>query len=97
MGLLQWDFLKRQAENTVRRQVNRETAELRRDLSLVRQAARMSRRAGEAAAAAARRPRRSTAAGELEPETPPEECGPVVCADGYVRRSPVQPYRTPAG
>ena len=29
------------------------------------------------------------------PDTLPEEQEEVLCADGYVRRSPVQPYGTP--
>ena len=31
------------------------------------------------------------------PDTLPEEQEEVRCADGYVRRSPVQPYHTSAG
>lgn len=31
------------------------------------------------------------------PETLPEEREEIRCADGYVRRSPVQPYYTPPG
>jgi len=31
------------------------------------------------------------------PDTLPEEQEEILCADGYVRRSPVQPYRTPPG
>lgn len=97
MAVSPLDLLRRQAESAVRREVSRQTSQVRSELSLVRQVNRMSRRAGQkiedtaqAMAEEARRPRK---AGELAPEQAPQST--VVCADGYRRRSPVQPYRCP--
>ena len=96
MALEPLELLRRQAESAARKQIRQETADVRRELSLVRRAQQMSRRAGQALEqAAAARPAQPGAADGLEPAELPEQ--PPVCADGYVRRTPVQPYRTPVG
>ena len=103
MAVSPLELLQRQAESAVRREVSRQTAQVRRQLSLVDQVRQMSRRAeqtldGAARSAAARLTGADEAqrpAGDLAPDDAPEQKGPVVCADGYVRRSPVQRYRRP--
>ena len=99
MAVSPLELLQRQAESAVRREVSRQTAQVRRQLSLVDQVRQMSRRAeqtldGAARSAAARLTGADEAqrpAGDLAPDDAPEQEGPVVCADGYVRRTPVQP------
>ena len=97
MAVSPLDLLRRQAESAVRREVSRQTSQVRSELSLVRQVNRMSRRAGQkiedTAQAMAEEARRPREAGELAPEQTPQST--VVCAGGYRRRSPVQPYRCP--
>ena len=97
MAVSPLDLLRRQAESAVRREVSRQTSQVRSELSLVRQVNRMSRRAGQkiedTAQAMAEEARRPREAGELAPEQTPQST--VVCADGYRRRSTVQPYRCP--
>ena len=104
MAVSPLDLLQRQAENAVRREVGRQSARVRRELSLVDQVRRMSGRAeravqdaGRSLAEAARRPQEAPELEELDPpgEGSRAQPGAVVCADGYVRRSPVQPYRKP--
>lgn len=96
MSASPFEILQRQAETTVRSQVQKETARAARELSLVAQVQQMTGKARRAASDAfdaagkTRRPPRQ--AGKLQQERP---AGPVVYADGYRRRSPVQPYRRP--
>ena len=47
MAVSPLDLLRRQAESAVRREVSRQTSQVRSELSLVRQVNRMSRRAGQ--------------------------------------------------
>lgn len=93
MGISQLERLANQVKNAGIREVRRETNQFRR--SLVGQARQLCGRAGQALD-----PDQGGPAVSAGPpcRTPPEaefrtEQEPVVCADGYVRRSPVQPYR----
>lgn len=91
-----FEILQRQAESRVRSQVQKEKAQVRRELSLVGQIRQMYGLAdrtvsGEVEAVRPRR-RPERKAGKCKKAGP---TGPVVCADGYQRRSPVQPYRCP--
>ncbi len=102
MGLLQMDLLRRQAEGAVRQTIQRKTAPIRQELSLTRQASRMAGLGEELLSQGAEQAVRWWSSREeswwedgLDPLVQPEK--PVVCADGYVRRTPVQPYRTPTG
>ena len=102
MGLMQMDLLRRQVEGAVRQTVQRETAPVRRELSLTRRVGRMAGLGEDLLAQGAEQAARWWAGREeclwedgLDPLLPPAE--PVVCPDGYVRRTPVQPYRTPVG
>ncbi len=102
MGLLQIDLLRRQAEGAARRTAQKEAAAVKEKLSLTRQASRMAGMAEdvlEKGAAAAGRWWNSREEGLWEdgfdPFAPAK--APVVYPDGYVRLTPVQPYRTPAG
>ena len=102
MGLMQMDLLRRQAEQAARQAVRRETAPIRRELSLTRQASRMAGLGEELLSQGTERAVRWWAGQEdglwedgLDPLCQPSE--PAVCADGYVRRTPIQPYRTPVG
>lgn len=102
MGLMQMDLLRRQAEQAARQAVQRETASIRRELSLTRQASRMAGLGEDLLSQGAEQAVRWWTGREdglwedgLDPLGQPSE--PVVCADGYVRRTPVQPYRTPVG
>ena len=102
MGLMQMDLLRRQVKGAVRQAIQRETAPIRRELSLTRQASRMAGLGEDLISQGTEQAVRWWSGREeslwedgLEPLAQPEE--PVVCADGYVRRTPVQPYRTPVG
>ena len=102
MSLLQLDLLRRQTEQAVRQEIRKKTAPLRRELSLTRQASRMAGMGEEILDGGLRQARRWWSGREngfwedgLEPLEMPEQ--PVVLPDGYVRRTPVQPYRTLAG
>lgn len=93
MGISQLERLANQVKNAGLREVRRETNQFRR--SLVGQARQIYSRAGQALdpdqggpAVPAGPPRRTPPEAEFRTEQEP-----VVCADGYVRRSPVQPYR----
>lgn len=81
MGALQLEPLRRQEEQPERPARNGEQA---RRPSLVEQAALMWRESAQPG-------RKVKAAGRRE------EHGPAACADGYVRRTPVQVYQTSAG
>lgn len=98
MAASPFEILQRQAQHQVRSQLQKETARVRRELSLVGQVRQMYTGAGRALdqAAGALRPRRRPGrrAGALEEADTPAQ--PPVYADGYQRRSPVQPYRCPA-
>lgn len=90
MGISPLERLTRQVQSAGEREVRKETARLRR--SLVGEARQMYTRAGQAldpdqGGPASAGPSRRT---ETDVRTDQE---PTVCADGYVRRSPVQPYR----
>ncbi|HJH62249.1 MAG TPA: hypothetical protein IAC84_03130 [Firmicutes bacterium] len=102
MGLTQTDLLRRQAEGMIRQAIRRKVAPIRRELSLTRQASRMAGLGEELITQGTQQAVRWWAGREgelwedgLEPLAQPRE--PVICADGYVRRTPVQPYRTPRG
>lgn len=93
MGISQLERLANQVKNAGIREVRRETNQFRR--SLVGQARQLCGRAGQALdpdqggpAVSAGPPCRTPPGAEFRTEQEP-----VVCADGYVRRSPVQPYR----
>ena len=94
----QFDIIRNQAEAAARNAVARVRGGLRRDASLVNQASRWAGRTltrGEAAvrARASEGRRRSSAARETKTTQAP----PVrPTADGYVRRSPVQPLHVAA-
>ena len=94
----QFDIIRNQAEAAARNAVARVQGGLRRDASLVNQASRWAGRTltqGEAAvrARASEGRRRSSAARETKTTQAP----PVrPTADGYVRRSPVQPLHVAA-
>lgn len=93
MATTQLDIIRQQAEAAARNAVSRATGELRRDTSLVSQASRMTGKAFQAGEEALRsqmgRSRRYGAVpGETVATPPPPPCP---AADGYVRRSPVQP------
>lgn len=98
MATTQLDIIRQQAEAAARNAVSRATGELRRDTSLVSQASRMTGKAFQAGEEALRgqmgRARRHRAApGETVAAPPPP---PRPAADGYVRRSPVQPVHEAA-
>lgn len=102
MGLLQMDLLRRQAEGAVRRSVRKETASLQGAYSLTRHAGRLAGMGEDVLSAGEERARQWWSSREndlwedgLDPLDMPEE--PLTCSDGYVRRTPVQSYRTPAG
>ena len=94
MGITQFDIIRQQAEAAAKNAVSRASASLRRDTSLVNQASRLTGKAireGEAAVKrAAGRDRRRTA-GEPRATAAADRPRPRQAADGYVRRSPVQP------
>ena len=99
MGTTQLDMIRRQAEAAVRSKASGAAARLRREASLVNQASRLTGKAlrdGEEALRSRRgRARRSAraAVGATVATAPP----PVrPAADGYVRRSPVQPVHEAA-
>lgn len=98
MATTQLDIIRQQAEAAARNAVSRATGELRRDTSLVSQASRMTGKAFQAGEEALRgqmgRTRHHRAApGETVAAPPPP---PRPAADGYVRRSPVQPVHEAA-
>lgn len=98
MATTQLDIIRQQAEAAARNAVSRATGELRRDTSLVSQASRMTGKAFQAGEVALRgqmgRARRHhVAPGETVAAPPPP---PRPAADGYVRRSPVQPVHEAA-
>lgn len=99
MAPTQFDVVRRQGEAAVRNELHRAAGEARRQTSLVGQASRLAgrtARAGEAAlgerlsrGASARWERSRTV---VETDPPPV----IPAADGYVRRSPVQPIHEAA-
>lgn len=98
MAASPFDILQRQAESTVRSQIQQQKSRVRRELSLVTQVRQMYTGADRAMSRAldsvwkgGDAPRQ---AGELMEEEP-ADTRPVICADGYRRRSPVQRYRRP--
>lgn len=99
MGITQFDIIRQQAEAAAKNAVSRASASLRRDTSLVNQASRLTGKAireGEAAVKrAAGRDRRRTA-GEPRATAAADRPRPRQAADGYVRRSPVQPVHQAA-
>ena len=99
MGITQFDIIRQQAEAAAKNAVSRASASLRRDTSLVNQASRLTGKAireGEAAVKrAAGRDRRRTA-GEPLATAAADRPRPRQAADGYVRRSPVQPVHQAA-
>lgn len=99
MGITQFDIIRQQAKAAAKNAVSRASASLRRDTSLVNQASRLTGKAireGEAAVKrAAGRDRRRTA-GEPRATAAADRPRPRQAADGYVRRSPVQPIHEAA-
>ncbi len=98
MATTQLDIIRQQAEAAARNAVSRATGELRRDTSLVSQASRMTGKAFQAGEEAlrgqmSRAHRHHAAPGETVAAPPPP---PRPAADGYVRRSPVQPVHEAA-
>lgn len=97
MATTQLDIIRQQTEAAARNAVSRATGELRRDTSLVSQASRMTGKAFQAGEETLKdrlgRPRRGTAPGETVATPPPPPCP---AADGYLRRSPVQPVHEAA-
>lgn len=94
----QFDILRHQAEAAARNAAQRIQGNLRRDTSLVNQASRWAGRTlteGEAKVrdAVGKRRRGYTPSGETQAQ-PPRPTQPA--ADGYVRRSPVQPLHVAA-
>lgn len=92
MGISQLERLANQVKNAGTREVRKETNQLRR--SLVGQARQMYSRAGQILDPDQGGPVDAGAPHRTPPEADIRaEQEMVVCADGYVRRSPVQPYR----
>lgn len=93
MALTQFDIIRRQGEGAVRNEMTRAAAMVRRETSLVNQAALLTGRAVREGGEALRRElrgrpaRRDAAQNVIETVPPPVRPAP----DGYVRRSPVQP------
>lgn len=102
MGLNQLDVIRKQIESTVKNRVAGETAKLRRGTSLIGEISRLTGKANRTMEDAAQQITRGY--GLHWPETLEQDDRPAggtpadrptVCADGYVRRSPVQPLYTP--
>lgn len=104
MGLNQLDLIRKQIESTVKNRVAGETAKIRKKTSLIGEISRLTGKANQTVDDAAQEIARQYAARRTGIQ---EEDGvwlddddadiePVICADGYVRRSPVQPLRTPS-
>ena len=97
--MTQFDIIRQQAESAARNAAAGAVGRLRRDTSLVNQASRLTGKAireGEAAVKrAAGRDRRRTA-GEPRATAAADRPRPRQAADGYVRRSPVQPVHQAA-
>ncbi len=95
MALTQLESIRRQTEAAARNQMNRAAADLRRETSLVNRAHLLAGRAARGVSLPSggnTEPRSRTLSGTV-PTTPP----PVQpAADGWVRRSPVQPLYRPA-
>lgn len=100
MGTTQFDIIGRQIEAAARNAAAGTVGRLRRDTSLVNQASRLTGRAIRAGEEAVGRRTRRTGGRRYSPpagdtvETPPRSQPPA--ADGYVRRSPVQPVHQAA-
>lgn len=94
MGTTQLDMIRRQAEAAARNKVSGAAARLRRETSLVNQASRLTGRVlrdGEEILRS-RKGRTSHLGGQAAGATVATDPPPVrPAADGYVRRSPVQP------
>lgn len=104
MGLTQLDIIRKQIESAAKNRVAGEAAKIRRKTSLIGEISRLTGQANRAidnAGEQAVRWRKGRRPEVLEdedadrdkPDDAPQE--PTVCADGYVRRSPVQPLYTP--
>lgn len=93
-----FDILQHQAESAVRSQINQQKSRVRKELSLVTQVRQMYTGADRAMSRALdsvwKGGHEPQQAGELREEDP-ADTKPVICADGYRRRSPVQRYRRP--
>lgn len=95
----QFDIIRNQAEAAARNAAARATGSLRRDTSLVNQASRWAGRTLTEGEADLRRKMNSQRRAYAEPqETVGERIRPLrPAADGYVRRSPIQPLRVIEG
>ena len=93
MASTQFDIIRRQSEGAVQNEMNRATATVRRETSLVSQASRLAGRAVLEGEEALRRELHGRPARRNAPQNVVETAPPPVrpAADGYVRRSPVQP------
>ena len=94
MAPVQFDVIRRQGEAAVRNELNRAAGKARRGTSLVAQAGQLMGRAARSGEAALRQELRGGKAARRDPgagvvATEPRPVRPA--ADGYVRRSPVQP------
>ena len=104
MGLNQLDVIRKQIESTVKNRVAGETAKIRKRTSLIGEISRLTGKANQTIDDAAQEftQRYSARRAEIQEEDgvwlddDDADTEPVVCADGYVRRSPVQPLRTPS-
>lgn len=102
MGLNQLDVIRKQIESAVKNRVAGETAKVRRGTSLIGEISRLTGKTNRMMEDTAQRIGRQYAARQpetLEEDDMQDDSGlpaqPTVCADGYVRRSPVQPLYTP--
>ena len=95
MAVTQFDIIRRQAESAAKNAASRAAAGLRRETSLVNRASQLTGRAVRAGEAAVKRKRarRPAPAGQTVAADRPR---PRQAADGYVRRSPVQPIHEAA-
>ena len=102
MGLTQLDIIRKQIESAAKNRAAGEAAKLRRKTSLIGEISRLTGRANRALDDAVQQGAQWRAG--RRPDILEDDDGtdagdspaqPHICADGYVRRSPVQPLYTP--
>lgn len=100
MGLTQLDIIRKQIESAAKNRAAGEAAKLRRKTSLIGEISRLTGRANRALDDAVQQGAQWRAG--RRPDILEDDDGtgaggslPYICADGYVRRSPVQPLYTP--
>ena len=100
MGLTQLDIIRKQIESAAKNRAAGEAAKLRRKTSLIGEISRLTGRANRALDDVVQQGAQWRAG--RRPDILEDDDGtgaggslPHICADGYVRRSPVQPLYTP--